>query len=177
LPKGGEEVEPGNMVRALGLIVGLGLLIGCGAATTSRENAAFMTVLDDITDYDNPPTLVRAVKPVYPEMAREVGAEGRVILKALVLEDGTLGGVQILESPNPILADHAITALRKSVFAPAMRQGKPVKATITIPFVFDREETKLQRWIGTDRDKSGTRGETLPIEPPTLPEDQLEPTK
>lgn len=127
------------MGRVLVIALVTAMLVGCGSLT-SRENADLIAEFDDIDDYDRPPVLVNAVSPEYPEIVREVGAEGRVVLKVLVLDDGTLGAVQIVESPNDILANQAITALRKSEFRPAVRDGRPCCATTVIPFVFDKGE-------------------------------------
>jgi TonB family protein len=115
------------------------MLVGCGSLT-SRENSDLISEFDDMVDYDRPPVLINAVSPDYPDIVREVGAEGRVILKALVLEDGSVGAVQIVETPNDILANQAITALRKSEFRPAVRDGRPCCATTMVPFVFDKGE-------------------------------------
>ena len=127
------------MGRVLVIALVAGMLVGCGSLT-SRENADLISEFDDIVDYDRPPVLVNAVTPEYPEIVREVGAEGRVVIKALVLEDGSVGAVQIIESPNDILANQAITALRKSEFKPAVRDGRPCSATTVVPFVFDKGE-------------------------------------
>jgi TonB family protein len=131
------EVRGGRaLARALVIALAAVLLVGCGSLT-SRENADLIAEFDDIVDYDRPPVLINAVSPEYPDIVREVGAEGRVIIKVLVLEDGTLGAVQIVESPNDILANQAISALRKSEFRPAIRDGRPCCATTLVPFVFD----------------------------------------
>lgn len=124
------------MGRVLVILLAAAVLVGCGSLT-SRENADLLGEFDDILDYDRPPVLVNAVSPEYPDIVREVGAEGRVILKVLVLEDGSLGAIQIVESPNDILANQAISALRKSEFRPAVRDGRPCRATTVVPFVFD----------------------------------------
>jgi len=141
--------------RVLVVALVAAMLAGCGSLT-SRENADLLTEFDDMVDYDRPPVLVNAVSPDYPDIVREVGAEGRVIIKALVLEDGSVGAVQILESPNDILANQAITALRKSVFRPAMRDGRPCCATTIVPFVFDKGEA------GVDTRESYDTGRTAP---------------
>ncbi len=127
------------MGRVLVVALVTAMLVGCGSLT-SRENADIITEFDDIVDYDRPPVLVNAVSPEYPEIAREVGAEGRVRIKVLVLKDGSVGAVQIIESPNDILANQAITALRQSEFRPAVRDGRPCCATTVVPFVFDKDE-------------------------------------
>jgi TonB family protein len=125
--------------RVLVVVLATAMLAGCGSLT-SRENADLITEFDDMVDYDRPPVLVKAVSPEYSDIIRDVGAEGRVILKALVLEDGSLGAVEIIESPNDILANQAVTALRKSEFRPAVRDGRPCCATTIVPFVFDNGE-------------------------------------
>ena len=132
------------MGRVLVVALVTAMLVGCGSLT-SRENADLITEFDDIVDYDRPPVLVNAVSPEYPEIAREVGAEGRVRIKVLVLEDGSVGAVQIIESPNDILANQAITALRQSEFRPAVRDGRPCCATTVISFVFDKGEAGVGR--------------------------------
>jgi TonB family protein len=125
--------------RVLIIALVTAMLVGCGSLT-SRENADLITEFDDMVDYDRPPVLVKAVTPEYPEIVREVGAEGRVVIKALVLEDGSVGAVQIIEAPNDILANQAITALRQSEFRPAVRDGRPCSATTIVPFVFHKGE-------------------------------------
>lgn len=127
------------MGRVLVFALASVMLVGCGSLT-SRENSDLISEFDDMVDYDRPPVLINAVSPDYPDIVREVGAEGRVILKALVLEDGSVGAVQIVETPNDILANQAITALRKSEFRPAVRDGRPCCATTMVPFVFDKGE-------------------------------------
>jgi TonB family protein len=121
------------------------MLGACSGALTSKDNARYLGEFEDILDYDTPPILVSAIRPDYPEMARQVGAEGRVTLKVLVLEDGRIGGIQILETPNPILVDGAITALRQSLFAPATKDGAPCRATMLVPFIFDKDDTYARR--------------------------------
>jgi TonB family protein len=141
--------------RALILLAVTGLSVGCGALSTGQEHAEILGKFDDVLDYDTPPMLVEAVRPEYPEVAREVGAEGRVVLKALILKDGQLGRVQIIESPNPILTNEAITALKQSVFSPARKGGEPCCATMVIPFVFDKEDGQAYQRTGLEVDRTG----------------------
>lgn len=103
-----------------------------------------MGTVADVLDYDKPPTVVSPARPEYPDAAREVRAEGRVMVKVLVLEDGKAGAVEILESSHPLLVNNAIEAVRRTVFAPATLKGVPVKATVVMPFVFslDRNVTR-----------------------------------
>ena len=109
--------------------------------------------VDDVLDYDTPPVLAVTVRPEYPDMAREIGVHGRVVLKVLVLENGQVARMEILESPSPILGDQAITAVRKSAFMPATKDGEPCPATMVIPFIFDRDDNYLRDRVGIEADR------------------------
>lgn len=124
------------MASRIGLLVVLAVCLGCGHAFNKDGSADLVREIGDILNYDSPPTIVSAPKPEYPDFARDMGAEGKVLLKVLVLEDGKVGAVQVLESPHPILTGKAIDAVRQSLFAPATLAGQPVKATVVMPFVF-----------------------------------------
>jgi len=165
--------------RALILLAVTGLCVGCGALFSGHDHADIIRQLDDIVDYDTPPMLVEAVRPEYPEVAREVGAEGRVVLKALILEDGQLGGVQVVESPNPILANVAITALKQSVFTPARKAGEPCCGTMVIPFIFEKDQGRGYTRTGLEVDRTGAPEEEsyMPAELPGGPEEDIKPAK
>jgi len=149
--------------RVLVIALVTAMLVGCGSLT-SRENSDLITEFDDMTNYDRPPVLVNAVSPEYPDIVREVGAEGRVIIKALVLEDGSVGAVMIVESPNDILANQAITALRKSEFRPAFRDGRPCRATTVVPFVFDKGEAGVGDRENYDAGRTTATYEEIEVE-------------
>jgi TonB family protein len=119
-------------------------LLGCSQASMTRNDDIPMGPVADMLDYDKPPTVASPARPEYPDAAREVRAEGRVMVKVLVLEDGRVGAVEILESSHPLLINNAIEAVRRTVFTPATLKGVPVKATVVMPFVFslDRNVTR-----------------------------------
>lgn len=118
-------------------------LLGCSQASMIRNDIP-VGVVADVLDYDKPPTVVSPARPEYPDAAREARAEGRVMVKVLVLENGKAGAAEILESSHPLLINNAIDAVRRTVFAPATLNGVPVKATVVMPFVFnlDRSVTR-----------------------------------
>lgn len=65
-------------------------------------------------------------------------AEGRVRVRVLVRADGTVGGVEILESSGyPSLDRAASEAITRWRFAPATRDGQPIDAyyVLTVRFV------------------------------------------
>jgi TonB family protein len=119
----------------------LSICLGCSQTVKKEDRASLVGVVEDMLTYDQPPTVISSGRPEYPDIARELGAEGRVVLKVLVLEDGKVGAVQILESPHPALTGNAVDAVRRCVFSPARWKGTPVKATVVMPFIFTLDRT------------------------------------
>jgi len=80
---------------------------------------------------------VYRVPPVYPAQARPQRLEGTVILAAMVMEDGTVRDVKVVEGP-PVLAQSAVDAVKRWRYKPYELDGKPVKieTRITINFKF-----------------------------------------
>ncbi|MEL6614442.1 MAG: energy transducer TonB [Bacteroidota bacterium] len=72
----------------------------------------------------------------YPEMARRAGVEGRVFLQFVVDERGQVSDAVCARSPNDLLCEAALDALRKSEFRPGMQRGRPVKVRFTLPVDF-----------------------------------------
>jgi TonB family protein len=81
--------------------------------------------------------LVHHVPPVYPAQARVQHLEGKVVLAAVILEDGTLRDVKVIEG-QPLLAQSAVDAVKHWRYKPYVLDGKPVKneTTITVDFKF-----------------------------------------
>jgi len=84
----------------------------------------------DVAALNNP-------KPPYPLAARRHGAEGRVVLRAQVLEDGRCAEVRIVRSSGHALLDEsALSTVRRWRFVPATRAGTPVAASVDVPISF-----------------------------------------
>jgi TonB family protein len=81
--------------------------------------------------------LLHRVAPVYPAQARLLRLEGTVILAAVVMEDGTVGDVNVVEG-SPVLAQSAVDAVKHWRYQPYELDGKPVKkeTRINIDFKF-----------------------------------------
>jgi periplasmic protein TonB len=72
---------------------------------------------------------------VYPELLKQAGIQGRVIVQAVI---DTLGraepnSVKILQSPNPGFDQASKTMVLKSLFRPARVHGRAVRVLINIP--------------------------------------------
>lgn len=84
-------------------------------------------------------------KPPYPLAARRQGTEGRVVLRAQVLEDGHCTEVRIVRSSGHALLDEsALATVRRWNFVPATRAGKAVSSWVEVPIYFQlNRETRL----------------------------------
>jgi len=75
--------------------------------------------------------------PVYPELSRRRGEQGRVLLRVNVSTDGMPLEVAIVDtSGHPGLDAAALTAIRQWRFVPAMQAGRPVPAEADVPIRF-----------------------------------------
>ncbi|MCK4350977.1 MAG: energy transducer TonB [Candidatus Krumholzibacteria bacterium] len=87
--------------------------------------------------FDEPPALVKFANPFYPELARQAGIEGTVLLSVLVGKEGSVLEVSVLKSDVPSSMEKAaILAARKFKFTPARQNTVPVQARISVPVVF-----------------------------------------
>lgn len=83
------------------------------------------------------PRIVFSALPDYPEMGRRANQEGEVIVKVLVLEDGTVGAAEVMKGPSHQLIEQAaVRAANDCVFEPGVVNCKPVKAFMALPFKF-----------------------------------------
>lgn len=86
----------------------------------------------------SPASALEKVKPVYPEEARVAGIEGIVILKVVVLFDGTIGDIEILKSSGRDDFDQAAKeCVKQWKFKPAMQSGIRVTMAVQIPIKFE----------------------------------------
>ena len=73
----------------------------------------------------------------YPQIAQEMGITGNVILEFVIDEMGLLGRIKVLQSPDPLLTEAAISVLQKSPkWKPGKHRGKAVKMKFVLPISF-----------------------------------------
>ena len=88
--------------------------------------------------------LLKQVPPVYPPKARAAGIEGKVVLKAIIRQDGNMGGLRVV-SGNPALVAAAMDAVRQWVYRPYYRDGLPteVETLVVVEFSLSSQHTAL----------------------------------
>lgn len=81
------------------------------------------------------PEAVVRVPPGYPDLAREAGVEGTVLVEAFVCACGEVSDVRIVKS-IPMLDQASKDAVRQWLFVPALTDGEPVATWVVIPVKF-----------------------------------------
>lgn len=83
--------------------------------------------------------LLRRVPPTYPNHAKVLGVEGKVVLSAVVMEDGSVHDLKVVQG-DAVLAQSALEAVKQWRYQPFLLDGKPVKkeTTITVDFKLPR---------------------------------------
>lgn len=76
----------------------------------------------------------------YPVTAMQTGLQGRVILKFIVNEDGTLSDIQVIRSIDPELDKEAVRLVKTMPeWNPGLEKGEKVKMEFTLPIIFRLE--------------------------------------
>lgn len=83
-----------------------------------------------------PPVPVEQPAPIYPELARLSGIEGRVIVRVTVGITGKVEEATVVVGAHELLDEAALAAARQWVFVPARQQSVPVATWVHIPFRF-----------------------------------------
>jgi protein TonB len=102
-----------------------------------EEEPAFFVAVEEM------PELIGGIKGlqgkiVYPEIAKRVGVEGKVIVQAIVDENGKVVSVNTVKGIGSGCDEVAMDAVRNSKFVPGKQRGKNVKVQVTIPIVFKK---------------------------------------
>jgi TonB family protein len=99
------------------------------------------SALAPVTDYDEPPKIVKQTKPLYPKKPFWDGVQGTVLIEFVVDETGSVRNPTIKESV-PGLDDAALDCVKQWRFTPARKAGAPVQAAAQAPVTFRITERK-----------------------------------
>jgi len=115
---------------------GKGALIG---GLVGAEGTAAAMMAPTYQEQDLPvasrPRPAHQTSPIYPDVARDAGVDGTVLVRALVRPGGDVADVVIAKS-IPMLDESAMAAVRKWTFHAAIVGGKAVTCWTTVPVVF-----------------------------------------
>jgi TonB family protein len=82
------------------------------------------------------PSLVYERKPGYTPEAMRERVQGRVKLECVVLADGRVGDIRVMEPLHPGLDQEATRALRRWTFKPGTKDGAPVPVRVEVEMSF-----------------------------------------
>lgn len=109
-------------------------------ATPAAVKRAAPTQAASTTDTcDEPPAKPKprnVPQPAYSDRAREAGVQGKVRIELTVDETGRVVSVKVLSGLGYGLDEAAVAAAQSATFEPAIRCGKPTRATFTISMRF-----------------------------------------
>lgn len=109
-----------------------GVMGGQGLRGSRRDDGPVGATFGDADG----PSFVRRVMPRYPELARRRGREGLVLLRLVIGPGGELRDAQVVEGGGHGFDEAALIAVRASVYAPAMREGRGVECAVLLPIRF-----------------------------------------
>ncbi|WP_273567909.1 energy transducer TonB [Maribacter halichondriae] len=73
----------------------------------------------------------------YPEIAQEMGIQGKVYMNFVIQKDGSIGDIQIMRSPDKNLGEEATRIIDKlPKMIPGKQRGKAVRVPFSIPITF-----------------------------------------
>lgn len=81
------------------------------------------------------PAKIKDAPPLYPIAARTGRIEGTVVLDAVIEPDGRVSQTTVIKS-IPLLDDAAEQAVKRWVYAPTLREGRPVRVVLTVAVTF-----------------------------------------
>jgi len=110
------------------------------AAVQAQSNEPIDTK-EYFEEVDVVPELIGGIKELakhitYPEEAAKAGVQGTVYVKVYVGKTGMIDDVAIEKSPNDLLSQAALDAMKQVRFKPGTREGKAVKVVVVIPVKF-----------------------------------------
>ena len=112
---------------------GTGVEGGVATGIVPTGNEVFMEAI-----VEEKPSVLSGPQPQYPELLRQAGIQGRVMVQAIIDTTGRAEppSLKVISSPNPGFDQPAKTYVLKALFRPARVHGRAVRVLINIPIDF-----------------------------------------
>jgi protein TonB len=109
---------------------GSGVEGGSANGVVPTGNEVFMEAI-----VEEKPSVLSAPPPPYPELLRQAGIKGRVLIQAVIDTTGRaeLNSVKIIQSPNPGFDQPSRTWIQHALFRPARVHGRAVRVLVQVP--------------------------------------------
>lgn len=107
--------------------------------------------LIELKEYPKPLT---QISPVYPQLAKLSGIQGKVYVETLIDEEGNVVSTKVFKSDHEVFNAAAVEAIKAAKFSPGIsKEGKKVKSNVVIPITFKLEEKKSEQEGISDQQK------------------------
>lgn len=93
------------------------------------------TDMDTFVAFDELPVLLSIHRPIYPDLARQAGIDGTVLVKVLITRAGKVKEAVAVDGPE-VLRNAAADAAKTGLFKPALQGMNPVEVWVLIPVTF-----------------------------------------
>jgi len=112
---------------------GTGVEGGLATGMVPTGNEVFMEAI-----VEEKPSVLSGPQPQYPELLRQAGIQGRVMVQAIIDTTGRAEppSLKVISSPNPGFDQSAKNYVMKALFRPARVHGRAVRVLINIPIDF-----------------------------------------
>jgi len=99
----------------------------------------------DVSLVEEPPAILAGPLPAYPELLRQAGIRGRVVLDVVVDTTGRVepGSFRVVSTAHPAFVAAAQQALAATLFRPARVHGRAVRVRVRIPVDFVLRDGRL----------------------------------
>ncbi len=128
-------VKPGETVKTT-IVLELGAVHESVKVSAKGTPAAFPPERVRAGGKVEPPKIIKMQRPSYPEAAKVRGAAGTVMLRAVILTNGSVGALTTTWSPDPDLTAAAVEAVKNWRYEPARLNGQPVEVETRIDIEF-----------------------------------------
>jgi protein TonB len=91
--------------------------------------------MDAFIPFQTPPAIIKRVEPIYPELARKAGMQGKVFVKILIDKEGKVKRAVVIQGLE-IFHEAATSAVVQWIFKPAIQHDRPVMVWMVIPVNF-----------------------------------------
>ena len=107
------------------------------AASSAAQNGSRQSPVDMMPKPDFDLNTYMQSHVHYPEKALRKHWEGKVSVKFVVNEDGSVSDAEVVKSVRPLLDKEAVRVVREMPhWIPGTKGGKPVKVRYTLPVAF-----------------------------------------
>jgi TonB family protein len=107
-----------------------------GNPMPENQVTSFMQVITPRSAYDTPPKFLQGYAPFYPNALAGTRIWGYAALDFNIGPDGSTSDIRLIAARGFDFGQEAALAVYKWHFAPARKNGQPVRVRVRLPFTF-----------------------------------------